>query len=293
MPASWRIEENRHKNHDRIRLPLITRTSRGTFSTRLARQLAGGQGRGRLSNVARFIKKWGWRSSLLASLLLCAFAGYYIIRSIITPHAPPVFYEYYVTTPQAFYAFGQYYGLEGKAVVFLWYALGAFLVGLWFRLLSIRLVLGTGIGFATLVLNVAFTWTSGLIDREIVLIPGWFPKQFVAEYLSSIQFPVNHYAALDEYYLAWLGILFAFSMAFFRRGLLPRLVHSLELASLILLPLPIEVYLFDRKQFTNKVMNAQTHTSLIWFTNADLLGSLLVILVVLAIVDRKLLTRTP
>lgn len=223
----------------------------------------------------QLVRVWGWRAALGVAIGLAIVAVYYLTA--------------FLEIPSPLRSLGDSQGLLGSAEIFMWYAAAAVLLGVWLRLLSARLVLGTGISLAALVLNVAFTWTSGVFDRVLQLIPTWFPKQFVAEYLFTIQFPFFRETALDFYYLAWLGLLFALSIAFFRPGLAARLVRSLELAALVLIPLPVEVYLFDRQEFTIRVMDAQVHTPLVWFTNADMLGSLAVSLMVLAFLDNKLL----
>jgi hypothetical protein len=168
--------------------------------------------------------------------------------------------------------------------------MAALLVSGWMRKLSARLALSTGIGVSLLVLNVAFAWTSGVLGYVLVVIPTWLPQGLIVDYLRFIQFPAVR-STLDLYYLAWLGLLFLLSMAFFKSGTLKRLAHSIELAALALLVLPIEVFLFDRNEFGIHVMDAQVGTSLRWFTNADLLATLGATLAVLAVVDGLALRR--
>ncbi len=78
-------------------------------------------------------------------------------------------------------------------------------------------------------------------------------------------------------------------MAFFKSGIAKRIVSALELVAVALLALPIEVYLFDRREFNLHVMDAQVGTSVLWFSNADLLGALVIALSVLAVADRLVL----
>jgi hypothetical protein len=216
------------------------------------------------------VRTWGWRGALCASVVCLAASAFY--------------YTEFLAAPVSLHIYGIYYGLQDTGDLFAEYAILSLLIAGWVRLLSMRLVLATGMGVALLVLNVAFTWTSGVLGYVLVAIPSWLPQGVIVEYLSLIQFPAAR-SALDFYYLGWLMALFLISMAFFRSGLAKRLVHSLEFAVLALLALPVEVYLFDRREFNIHVMDAQARTSLQWFTNAELLASLLVALFVLAVVD--------
>ena len=227
------------------------------------------------SAVLLLIRRWGLRGSLALAGVCTALAVYYLAG--------------FLASPPSLRIFGIYYGFGQSAEVYGWGAVFAVLLGLWFRFLSGRMLLATGMGISAFVLNTAFSWTSGLFDQALVLIQGWFPQQLIAEYLSLVQFPVYREAILDYYYLAWLGLLIALSIAFFRSRAAARLIHTFELASLVLLPLPIEVYLFDRQEFTIRVMDAQVHTPLLWFTNADMLGALLGTLALLAFAEKRLL----
>jgi hypothetical protein len=168
------------------------------------------------------------------------------------------------------------------------YSILSLLIAGWTRVLNARLVLGTGMAVALLVLNVAFAWTSGVLGYVLGTLPTWLPQGMIVDYLSLIQFPAVR-SALDFYYLGWLGVLFLLSMAFFKSGLAKRLVHSLEFAVLTSLALPVEVYLFDRGEFNIHVVDAQVGTSLQSFTNFDLLAVLVIALSVLAAVDSTVL----
>ncbi len=48
--------------------------------------------------------------------------------------------------------------------------------------------------------------------------------------------------------------------------------------------LPVEVFLFDRHEFGLHVMDAQVGTSVLWFSNADLLAVLALALALLGLV---------
>jgi hypothetical protein len=222
------------------------------------------------ADVAASVRTWGWRGGLFASLVCLAASAFY--------------YTEFVAAPVSLHIYGIYYGLRDSGNLFAEYAVLSLLVAGWMRLLNTRLVLATGMAMALLVLNVAFAWTSGVLGYALVAIPSWLPQGMIVDYLILVQFPAVR-SALDFYYLGWLGVLFLLSMAFFKSGLVKRLVHSLEFTVLTLLALPVEVYLFDRREFNIHVMDAQVGTSIHWFTNADLLASLVVALSVLAAVD--------
>ena len=172
--------------------------------------------------------------------------------------------------------------------MFVEYSILSLLIAGWLRLLNARLVLATGMAVALLVLNVTFAWTSGVLGYVLGILPSWLPQGMIVDYLSLIQFPAVR-SALDLYYMGWLGVLFLFSMTFFKSGLAKRPVHSLEFAVLTSLVLPVEVYLFDRGKFNIHVMDAQVGTALRSFTNADLLGALVLALSALAVVDSMVL----
>jgi hypothetical protein len=174
--------------------------------------------------------------------------------------------------------------LKDSGMMFAEYAFFSLLVAVWFRKFGRRLLLASGMAAALLVLNVAFAWTSGVLGFVLGTLPTWLPQGLIVEYLSLVQFPAVR-SALDFYYLGWLGALLLLSIAFFKSGKVKRLVRSFEFTLLTLLALPVEVYLFDGREFDLHVMDAQVGTSLGWFTNADLLAALIIALSVLALVD--------
>ena len=220
------------------------------------------------------VRQWGVAAGLSAALVCFAVAAWY--------------YAEFSAAPLPQHVYGAYYGLRNRSELFSEYAVLSILVAAWMSRASARLVLGSTIAIALLVLNVAFAWTSGVLPYLLVLIPKWLPQSIVIDYLAFVQVPAAR-ADLDYYYLAWLGVLFLLAMAFFRSRLARRLVHSLELVALALLALPVEVYLFDRREFNIRVTDAQLGTRFEWFTNADLLAVLLLGLSLLVIADRLLL----
>ncbi len=226
--------------------------------------------------VAAWVRTWGWRGALCAGMGCLAVAVFY--------------YTEFLAAPPSQHIYGIYYGLRDSGDLFAEYAFVSLLVAGWMRKFSTRLVLATGVAVALLVLNVAFAWTSGVLGYVLVLLPTWLPQGLLVDYLAIVQFPAVR-STLDFYYLAWLGGLFLLSIAFFKSGFAKRLVRSLEFVFLALLALPLEVYLFDRHEFGLHVLDAQVGTSIHWFTNADLLASLVVVISALAIVDGLVLKQ--
>ena len=221
-----------------------------------------------------FLRKWGAIAGVFAALIFFAIAAY--------------FYTSFSIAPLSQHIYGTYYGLRANAELFSEYAIFSLMVAAWMNYFCARLVLASAIAVALLVLNVAFLWTSGALSYLLPLIPQWFPQSVVIDYLAFVQFPTVR-AALDYYYLGWLGVFFLFSMALFSSDLAEKVIRSLELVCLTLLALPIEVYLFDKREFYIRVTDAQLGTRLEWFTNADLLAMLVAALAALALLDVLLL----
>lgn len=228
------------------------------------------------SRITPPVRTWGWRAFLCGSLFCLCVAAFY--------------YAEFLTAPSSFHVYGIYYSLRENAELFVESAVLFMLIAAWMRSFSGRLVVATSMVLGLLVLNVAYAWTSGVFGYILVLLPRWIPQWMVGDYLSFVQFPAVR-NTLDFYYIVWLGVLFLLSMAFFRSGVARRLVHSLEFINLILIPLPIEVYLFDRREFTLHVVDAQIGTAWQWFTNADLLATLVIALSALAVLDRFVLNN--
>jgi hypothetical protein len=212
------------------------------------------------------------------------------LASLVCLVASVFYYTEFLAAPPSQHIYGVYYGLRDSGDMFAGYALVSLLIGGWMRQFSTRLVLATGMAMALLVLNVAFAWTSGVLGYVLALLPTWLPQGLIVDYLGVIQFPAAR-SVLDFYYIAWLGMLLLLSIAFFRSGFAKRLVRSLELVSLALLALPAEVYLFDSRELNLHVVDAQVGTPVEWFTNAELLASLLVALSVLSMVDGLVLKQ--
>ncbi len=224
--------------------------------------------------VAASFRKWGARAAFGASIACLGAAVFY--------------YTQFLAAPASYHIYGAYGGLQDSGDLFLEYAAAWLLAGFWLRILSKRLALVSGIVASLLVLNLAFLWTSGLLGLGLLLYPSWLPSGWLVEYLSLVQFPAVR-STLDLYYLGWLGLLLLFSIAYLEGGLGKRLVRSFELVAAATLVLPIEVLLFDRREFGFHVMDVQAGTPLAWLTNADLLLALGVSILVLGVTDRFIL----
>jgi hypothetical protein len=232
-------------------------------------------GASRISDrVVEDVRKWGWRGALFASATCAAAAVYYYAR--------------FLAAPQSQHIYGEYLGLRSSGNSFVEYSMFWLLAGAWMRIFSVRVALATAMAVPVLVLNVAFAWSSGVLGYVLLLIPKWLPQFIFIDYLSLVQFPTTG-RALDLYYLAWLAALFILSTAFFKSGLVGRLVRSLEFTTVVVMALPVEVFLFDRHEFGLHVMDAQVGTSLLWFSNADLLVVLAVALFALGLVHMLVL----
>ena len=222
------------------------------------------------ARITPTVRTWGWRACLFCSFVCLSMAAFY--------------YAEFLTAPSSFHIYGIYYGLRDNAELFVESTVLFVLIAVWMRNFGGRLLIATVMVVGLLVLNVAFAWTSGAFGYILVLLPNWMPQSIVVDYLSFVQFPVVR-TALDFYYVAWLGVLFLLSMAFFRSRIAKRLIHSLEFITLVLILLPIEVYLFDRHEFTIHVTDAQIGTAWQWFSNADLLVVLVISLSALLVAE--------
>jgi len=221
------------------------------------------------------IRSLGSRASCWAAVALVAASVFYFTRSASTP------------PPDRIY--GSYHALQSTAELFAGYAILAAIAALWMRYLSRKLVVATATVFPLIVLNTAFLWTSGVLGYVLLLVPTWVPQGPIVAWLSLIQFPTVR-AALDYYYAGWLGVLFLLVLSLMTSAWPRRIIRSLEVIVLAVLPLPVEVFLFDRREFFIHVVDAQIRTPFQWFTNFDLLASMLAALLGLIAMERLILT---
>jgi len=137
---------------------------------------------------------------------------------------------------------------------------------------------------ATFVIELYFAWTSHLLNFDIGLKTQ--VTNFAAYQMTLSLRPFYSYCPsiakcgrsllefVDVETLVLLGIL---AVAIFRmytaRGLKFAFFKALQVVSLVIMPLGLEVYLFDRQAFLVHVATIQAGNSLLaGFTNADLLA---------------------
>lgn len=228
-------------------------------------------GSGGVGGATAVVRRWGWRASLSASFS-CILAATF-------------FYAEFFGAPSSQHIYGVYYALRTNGDLSVEGAIFFLLVGVWMRHFSRRSALVSAIVVPVVVLNLAFAWTSGVLFYFLLFLPGWLPQGGLVAYLGYVQFPAVR-GTLDLYYLGWLACLFVLAMLTFEGGLVRKAVRSLELVLFVLLPLPTEVFLFDRSEFGVHVTDAQIGTPLQWFTNADLLVALFAGLSILGMATR-------
>jgi len=85
------------------------------------------------------------------------------------------------------------------------------------------------------------------------------------------------------------GLLFFFGS---RKGIAVSILRAVEITFLAIIPLGIEIYLFDRGQFNIHASDIQSKIGLAWFTNADVLYvSLGVLIIAFSIEITRVLER--
>ncbi len=227
-----------------------------------------------LVSVSASFRKWGARAAFGASTACLGAAVFY--------------YTQFLAAPSSYHIYGAYGGLRDSGNLFLEYSAAWLFAGFWLRILSKRVALISGMVASLVVLNLAFLWTSGLLGPALTLYPSRLPSGWLVAYLGLVQFPTVR-SSLDVYYMGWLGMLLLFSVAFFQGGLGKRLVRSFEFAAAATIVLPIEILLFDRREFGVHVMDVQVGTPLAWLTNADLLLALGIGILILGATDHFVL----
>jgi hypothetical protein len=129
--------------------------------------------------------------------------------------------------------------------------------------------------FASMVftLNILFMWTSHVLKA----ISPPFNYQFLLQ-LSSLSSLV-HLDGQTMADLIALGltvmILISVDKRYAEQGTEIAALRAIQVTCLCLIPLGVEIFLFDRQEFNLHVSHLQQDTGLLlWFTNADLLYSL-------------------
>ena len=118
-------------------------------------------------------------------------------------------------------------------------------------------------------LNIYFVWTAHVLEKEIGALLLLRTLVFTAIYDAislGIPYPQD---------FVCLGLLVTtIATTFFLavpRGIKLAVVRATQVGSLVMMPLGLEVYLFDRSEYGLHFTLAQQSFGLAWFTNADLL----------------------
>jgi hypothetical protein len=124
-------------------------------------------------------------------------------------------------------------------------------------------------------INLLFMWTSHVLSDFV----PWFNYQFLS-IMSSVSVPL-HVDGQSFADVIALGLTILISVSIYRRfenrGTGTALLRVVQLTSLSLMPLGLEILLFDRSEFNLHVSHLQQDSGLfVWFTNADLLLVLLI-----------------
>ncbi len=162
------------------------------------------------------------------------------------------------------------------------------------RSIKIAILLNVGL------LNFSFVVTAHVMDA----LYNTFPVIFKAVVVSGFDFLLSGLSATcpfcgfsislitsqiiwDFYCLATVLIIGILCFALYRKSLpnLPSLIRSIQVMSLSVLPLGLEIFFFDNAEFNLHVTTSQIGTMLVWFTNADLLYSSSAILLVTLALD--------
>jgi hypothetical protein len=164
--------------------------------------------------------------------------------------------------------------------------------------MSIRkLIVWAALAFLIIQLNIYFAWTSrvGMAQNfhQVSALRSFLVSEVnsITKLQLSIPGIANYFLTLtsntrtlgprsmlemklfiDCEVIAFTLATFVISLFLFRsRGLGLSILRALEITSAAILPLGIEIYLYDRGQFNIHASDIQTKIGLAWFTNADVL----------------------
>jgi len=174
-----------------------------------------------------------------------------------------------------------------------------------------RLILAAVLVFLVVQLNLYFAWTShvgmgsrfhsaslirpllvgevNVVTRVQLAIPG-FTSYFTnlahgSRYLGPSYMLVMK-LFIDCEVIAFTLAIFLISLFHFRRrGLGVSLLRAFEITSSAVLPLGVEIYLYDRGQFNIHASDIQVKLHFAWFTNADVLYASLGILGICLLIE--------
>jgi hypothetical protein len=175
-----------------------------------------------------------------------------------------------------------------------------------------RLVLASVLAFLILQLNIYFAWTSHVgmsrdfhhspllrlflvgeveaftrIQLSIPSVGSYFSN--LATNVRSVGPPqmLEMKLFIDCEVIVFTLAIFLISLLLFRRGGSGvAILRAVEITSAAILPLGIEIYLYDRFQFNIHASDIQVKLGLAWFTNADVLyvsSSILIVALVIEI----------
>ena len=159
----------------------------------------------------------------------------------------------------------------------------------------LRFCLVSLLAFSVLLMNIYFAWTSHVWWGDPALrsvISGFARNQmnFIglsSWYIGMKSMAVREFIDLEVVALA-LSIATLTFLLFLRRGPVKATLKMLELGSLSVMPLGIEIYILDRAEFNIHASIAQVETGfLAWFTNADLLYLALATFFIAAFIDYR------
>jgi hypothetical protein len=195
-----------------------------------------------------------------------------------------------------------------------------------------KIALASVLSFLIVQLNIYFAWTSHVGARGF---RGSSPTRLFlvneVNYVTKIQLAIpgvssyfsnlvrassfrSPFLALEmRYFVDYEVITFAIAIfvisffLFWGRGLGVSMLRAFEIASAAVLPLGIEIYYFDPREFNVHASDIQIRLGLAWFTNSDVLYASLMILTAALFVEflryaerktvrvdpRTILTATP
>jgi hypothetical protein len=163
----------------------------------------------------------------------------------------------------------------------------------------IRYSLMGALVFSAALMNVYFAWTSHVLWddqalRATIANMARDQMRFIglgSWYIGSKSFGVREFIDLEVVLLALATALFSF-LVFRHRGRLKATLRMLEIGALSVMPLGIEIYLLDTREFYIHASIAQVETGFMpWFTNEDLLFLALAVFFVSAFIDWRIRPR--
>ena len=134
-------------------------------------------------------------------------------------------------------------------------------------------------------LEVSFLFASDLPDRLFGVAALYSGRTYLG--LIGVALDPDVLVSWDLRCLEFTGASFALLMGYFRgAGIKEALLKSMRATSIVLLPLPVEIYLFDPFEFNEHVATILGNTPLAWLSNEVLLW-----LILLSIATTTLLLR--